>query len=379
MLPTSPVPDPTAFQNPSGADTRQLVEHIRTWGRELGFAALGIHQAETGDAVPAFQAWLAAGYHGEMDYMARHALLRAHPEQLVPGTVSIITAALDYWPDAAPAAPVLATPEQAYVSRYALGRDYHKVLRNRLQKLGERIAATVAQKTATPVQYRAFSDSAPVLEVALASGSGIGWRGKHSLLLSRQGSWRFLGELYLSLPLPADPPVSGHCGQCSRCISACPTQAIVAPYNVDARRCISYLTIELAGSIPPDLRPLLGNRIYGCDDCQLVCPWNRFATLGDPVFAVRHRLDQSGLTELFAWTASDFEQKLAGSPIRRIGHERWLRNIAVALGNIPAEPARCTEAIATLQTRRDDASALVREHVGWALNRLQSASSRAAD
>lgn len=377
------VPVATALSVPQ--DQAELAGKIRAWGHELGFAAVGIHRAEIGAAVPAFQAWLAAGYHGEMDYMARHAELRAHPEQLLPGTVSIITAALDYWPDAAPAGQVLATPEQAYVSRYALGRDYHKIMRNRLQKLGERIAASVAaqnaDKTAAPLCYRAFSDSAPVLEVALARGSGIGWRGKHSLLLSRQGSWRFLGELYLSLPLPADPPVSSHCGQCSRCIDACPTQAIVAPYAVDARRCISYLTIELAGPIPVALRPLLGNRIYGCDDCQLACPWNRFARLGDPAFAVRHQLDRTALADLFAWTASEFEQKLAGSPIRRIGHERWLRNLAVALGNMGRNAGSVTSpvtdaapvaaAIRALQTRQDDASALVREHVGWALAALQ--------
>lgn len=310
-----------------------------------------------------------------MDYMARHAELRLDPQQLLPGTISVLSVTLDYWPEAEAPENILNTPEKAYISRYALGRDYHKVIRNRLQKLGQRIADTLAGQLEVPLIYRAFSDSAPVLEVAFASQTHLGWRGKHSLLLSRRGSWQFLGELYLGLELPPDLPTGltkdaqpeNHCGTCTRCITACPTGAILAPGQVDARRCISYLTIELAGSIPEELRPLLGNRIYGCDDCQLACPWNRFAQLGDPEFAARHSLDNVTLEHLFAWTESEFEQKLAGSPIRRIGHTRWLRNIAVALGNGSVTPS----ALTALESRQDHPEVLVRAHVGWAINQLK--------
>ncbi len=308
-------------------------------------------------------AWLERGFHGEMDYMATHGTKRSRPAELLSGTLRVISARLDYFPpDAADPQGVLDDPSAAYVSRYALGRDYHKVVRARLQALADRISTAVGEH-----HHRVFSDSAPVLEAALATKAGLGWRGKHTLLLNRQhGSWFFLGEIYTDLPLPVDTPEAGHCGTCRACLDVCPTQAIVAPYTLDARRCISYLTIELKGSIPLELRPLIGNRIYGCDDCQLVCPWNRFAqTAALPDFNVRNGLDSARLVELFAWNETEFNARLAGSPIRRIGHERWLRNIAVALGNAPVSP----ETQAALDTRRDHPSALVREHVAWALAR----------
>jgi len=299
-----------------------------------------------------------------MDYMARHALLRANPARLRPGTLRVVTARMPYWPaDARDARDALADATAGYVSRYALGRDYHKVLRARLEKLVERIAAL-----AGPFGYRVFTDSAPVMEVALAAKCGLGWRGKHTLLLARDaGSYFFLGEIYTDLPLPLTAPQTAHCGTCEACIAACPTGAIVAPFELDARRCISYLTIELRGSIPAELRPLIGNRIYGCDDCQLACPWNRYAqAAGTPdLAAVRNGLDSADLVELFAWTQSEFNARLEGSAIRRIGHECWLRNIAVALGNAPTTP----RIVAALRTRSDDPSPLVREHVQWALER----------
>lgn len=303
-------------------------------------------------------AWLAAGQHGTMDYMARNLDKRFQPDALVPATRSIISARLDYAPAALPAP----APDTAIVSRYALGRDYHKVMRTRLQKLAERIELAIG-----PFAYRAFSDSAPVREVDLAQLAGLGWRGKHTLLLSRTGSWFFLGELYTELPFVPDQPGSSHCGQCTACLDSCPTQAFVGPYRLDARRCISYLTIEHPGSIPEALRPLLGTRIYGCDDCQHVCPWNRFAQPTEIAdFLPRNQLDQSALVDLFEWSEQAFETRLAGSPIRRIGHERWLRNLAVALGNAPASE---TSRLALL-ARVDHPSALVREHVAWALGRL---------
>lgn len=343
----------------STVDYAALKEKIRAAGQQLGFAAIGVARADPGDAVAGLRAWLAEGCHGQMDYMARHAELRAHPEQLQPGTITVISAALDYLPHG----KVADDPGQAAISRYAQGRDYHKVIRSRLQKLADTIAADIG-----PFGYRVFSDSAPVMEVEFASQAGLGWRGKHTLLLSKQGSWRFLGEIYTDLPLAPDEPVASHCGSCTACIDACPTGAIVAPYKVDARRCISYLSIELDGPIPEELRPLLGNRIYGCDDCQLCCPWNRFAQIGDPEFTPRHKLDSASLLELFAWTEQQFNDRLAGNPVRRIGHERWLRNIAVALGNGPAGKA-VEEA---LRQRLDHPSAVVREHVAWALARLGS-------
>lgn len=335
----------------------ELKASIRRIGQELGFAEIGVARADPGAAVAGLRAWLAEGLHGEMDYMARHLELRADPQQLQPGTVTVISAAVDYLPHAKTADE----PAQAAISRYAQGRDYHKVVRNRLQKL-----ATAIGELAGPFGYRVFSDSAPVMEVEFARQAGLGWRGKHTLLLSKQGSWRFLGEIYCDIPLPPDTPIDEHCGSCTRCLSACPTGAIVAPYKVDARRCISYLTIELAGAIPEEFRPLLGNRIYGCDDCQTCCPWNRFARLGDREFAPRHGLDAASLIKLFAWSEAQFDERLAGNPIRRIGHERWLRNIAVALGNGPAT----VDGQNALKTRADHPSAMVREHVAWALKAL---------
>jgi epoxyqueuosine reductase len=344
-------------------DLARLARQIKQWGRELGFAAVGIADGDLSAGEAGLLDWLDRGFHGEMDYMAAHGSKRSRPAELVPGTVRIISARIDYLPPAA-ADPhaVLADADAAYVSRYALGRDYHKVLRNRLQRLAEKISAEIGAH-----HFRVFTDSAPVLEVELATKSGLGWRGKHTLLLNRQhGSWFFLGEIYTDLPLPVDAPEAAHCGSCQACIDVCPTQAIVAPYTLDARRCISYLTIELKGSIPLELRSLIGNRIYGCDDCQLVCPWNRFAqTTALPDFEVRNGLDSARLVELFAWSEADFNERLAGSPIRRIGHERWLRNIAVALGNAPPSP----QIEAALGTRLDHPSALVREHVAWALER----------
>ncbi|WP_291991778.1 tRNA epoxyqueuosine(34) reductase QueG [Candidatus Accumulibacter sp. ACC003] len=348
-------------------DYANIVSRIKDWGRELGFASIGIACADVAAAAPWLLRWLALGRHGEMDYMAKHASLRAAPERLLPGTLTVISARLPYWPDAADAEQVLADSELAYVSRYALGRDYHKTVRQRLQKLADRVALEVAalEPAAGAFSYRAFSDSAPVMETEFARQSGIAWRGKHTLSLTRGGSWHFLGEIYTNLPLPADAPIAEHCGDCRRCLDACPTGAIVAPYEVDARLCISYLTIELHGAIPLPLRPLIGNRIYGCDDCQLCCPWNRFGQLGDADFAGRNGLDATPLAELFAWSEEQFNTRLAGSPIRRIGHQRWLRNIAVALGNAVSSPA----VIAALATRQNDSSALIREHVAWALAR----------
>jgi epoxyqueuosine reductase len=304
-------------------------------------------------------AWLAQGCHGEMDYMARHGSKRARPAELLPGTRSVISVRLDYLP--VPAPGLNTDTEQAAISLYAQGRDYHKVLRNRLQRLAERIEEDIG-----PYQYRAYTDSAPVMEVELARLAGLGWRGKHTLLLSRQGSWFFLGELYTDLPLPPDVPEAGHCGSCQACIDICPTRAILAPYELDARRCISYLTIELDGPIPEEFRPLMGNHVYGCDDCQLACPWNRFARVSDATdFLPRQGLDNARLVELFAWNETDFHDRLAGSAIRRIGFERWLRNLAVALGNAPPRPALRQ----ALLQRSDHPSALVREHVAWALAR----------
>jgi len=349
-------------------DWSALAARIVEWGRELGFAAIGISDTELGAEEARLMSWLDAGRHGEMDYMARHGAARARPGELVPGTIRVITARMNYWPDEArDARAVLADPERGYVARYALGRDYHKVLRGALAKLARRIADEVG-----PFGHRVFTDSAPVLEVALAAKAGIGWRGKHTLLLTRdEGSLFFLGEIYTDLPLPVTAETTSHCGTCNACIAACPTGAIVGPYELDARRCISYLTIEHKGAIPEDLRPLLGNRIYGCDDCQVACPWNRFAAqAAAPDFAtVRNGLDNAALVDLFAWTAAEFDTRMAGSAIRRIGHERWLRNIAVALGNAPPS----ARAIDALLRRADDPSPLVREHVAWALARQRAA------
>ena len=306
--------------------------------------------------------WLGRGWHGEMDYMGRHGALRARPAELLPGTLRVISCRMDYASELRDEATVVADGERAYIARYARGRDYHKVLRMRLQKLCERIEAEHG-----PFVHRVFSDSAPVMEVELAKGAGIGWRGKHTLLLSREsGSYFFLGEILTSLPLPVDEPAGEHCGTCMQCIDVCPTQAIVAPYRLDARRCVSYLTIELKSAIPEELRPLIGNRVYGCDDCQIHCPWNSFAqATAEPDFAVRNGLDAATLAELFAWTETEFDTRMQGSAIRRIGYERWLRNLAVGLGNAPTSAV----VVAALKAREGHASALVREHVGWALSR----------
>jgi epoxyqueuosine reductase len=337
-------------------------EQIKRWGAELGFQKLGISDTDLATHERRLLDWLARGFHGEMDYMKRHGTRRSRPARLVEGTVRVISARMDYLPGAAaPLEAVLAQPGTAAVSRYALGRDYHKVLRHRLQKLAARIEQAIG-----PFGYRVFVDSAPVLEKALAEKAGLGWIGKHSNLLSREaGSWFFLGEIFTDLPLPPDQPASEHCGDCTRCIDVCPTGAIVAPFQVDARLCISYLTIELRGSIPEGLRRKIGNRIFGCDDCQAVCPWNRFAQhSGEPDFAPRHGLDAADLIELFSWTEETFLRRTEGSAIRRIGHACWLRNIAVALGNAPPSPALRH----ALLERRDHPSELVREHVEWALS-----------
>jgi epoxyqueuosine reductase len=336
---------------------------IKAWGRELGFDAIAISGTDLARDEARLLEWLGRGWHGEMDYMARHGARRARPAELVPGTVSIITARLNYKPpQARDAWETLEDGGSAFVSRYALGRDYHKVLRAKLQQLADRMTTELGA-----FQYRVFTDSAPVMEVSLASMSGLGWRGKHTLLLSRDaGSMFFLGELFVSLDLARDAPTTEHCGTCNRCIDICPTKAIVAPYQLDARRCVSYLTIEHHGPIPEELRPLMGNRIYGCDDCQLACPWNKYARVAnDPDFAVRNDLDRASLIELFSWTEEEFLQRFEGSAIRRIGYEKWLRNIAVALGNAPTS----REVVAALEARRDHPSALVREHVAWALER----------
>ena len=379
-----------------------VVSLCQAWGRELGFSQIGVSGIDLSQAEPGLSAWLAAGFHGSMHYMAAHGLRRARPAELVPGTVSVLTARMDYLPraPAAPptapapptpsnpsAAPAAAPPDlpdwlaaerarpaqpgQGTVSLYARGRDYHKVLRQRLQRLADRLAAHVG-----PLGHRVFTDSAPVLEAELAVRSGQGWRGKHTLVLNRQGgSLFFLGEIYLDLALPPTPPTSDHCGTCTACLQACPTQAIVAPYRLDARRCISYLTIEHAGPIPPDLRPGVGNRIYGCDDCQLVCPWNKYAQRSPlPDFDERDGLNARPLAELLGWTEDQFLHRTEGSAIRRIGHERWLRNVAVAAGNAlrvppaPMAPPERAALQAALAQRLVHPSPLVREHAAWALD-----------
>ncbi|TAJ79572.1 MAG: tRNA epoxyqueuosine(34) reductase QueG [Gallionellaceae bacterium] len=341
-------------------DYNALAARIKARGRTLGFQAVGISDTQLDAAEAHLLQWLAHGHHGAMDYMAKHGAKRARPAELVPGTLRVISVRMNYYPEQAKDThEVLADGSRAFISRYALGRDYHKVLRNRLEKLAQQIRDEAA------CQCRVFTDSAPVLEVELAQKAHLGWRGKHTLLLSReQGSWFFLGEIFTDLPLPVDAPQDNHCGTCSACIDICPTRAITAPYRLDARRCISYLTIELKGSIPVELRPLIGNRIYGCDDCQLICPWNRFAKKTiEPDFSVRHALDDVSLVELFAWDEASFHTRLAGSAIHRIGYEQWLRNIAVALGNAPYAP----DILVALQAQAQHVSSVVREHVEWAL------------
>ena len=342
-------------------DFAELADSIKEWGQTLGFQQIGIADVDLIEAEGHLQRWLEAGFHGEMDYMQRHGSKRSRPEELVPGTLRVISVRLDYLPeDRKLMEQHLENPLDAYISRYALGRDYHKLMRHRLQQLASRIETAIG-----PFGYRVFSDSAPVLEKALAAKAGLGWIGKHSNLINRKaGSWFFLGEIYTDLALPIDHPVKENCGTCTACLDICPTQAIVAPYRVDARRCIAYLTIELHGPIPEEFRPALGNRIYGCDDCQIVCPWNRFAHLTEETdFMPRHGLATAQLLELFAWDEANFSRKTEGSAIRRIGHKRWLRNLAVALGNVPFSET----VIAALQAKASHPSALVREHVLWAL------------
>jgi epoxyqueuosine reductase len=376
--------------------SENLLPQIRQWATELGFQALGVSGVDLGDAGQGLQRWLQQGFHGEMDYMERHGLMRSQPAQLVPGTRSVIAVRMNYLPPSALPLPGQAQrlpATQAVIARYALGGDYHKLMRRRLQQLADRISDAIG-----PFGYRVFSDSAPVMEVELARRAGLGWRGKHTLMLSRNaGSFFFLGELFTDLPLPPSLPQSlpevlpqapnradasadndetgGHCGTCTQCLQACPTGAIVAPYRLDARRCISYLTIELKGSIPTPLRSAIGNRVYGCDDCQTVCPWNKYAQVSpEQAFAVRHGLDRSSLLALFQWSEPEFLERMQGSAIRRIGHVRWLRNLAVGLGNAlsalqdtPETATQRAEIRAALQARQDHPSALLREHVAWAL------------
>jgi epoxyqueuosine reductase len=353
----------SASDVPSTTDFVALARDIKRWAHELGFANAGISGVDLDEDEQHLQRWLDEGHHGEMEYMARHGSKRTRPAELEPGTQRVISVRMDYIPPGtANAWDVLGDAQAGYVSRYALGRDYHKLMRGRLQKLAERIQGVVGD-----FGYRAYVDSAPVMEKALARNAGLGWIGKHTVLINRRaGSYFFLGELYTDLPLPVDPPATAHSGTCTRCIDVCPTQAIIGPYQLDAKRCISYLTIELKGSIPEDLRAPMGNRIFGCDDCQLVCPWNKFAQeTSEPDFAPRHSLDGAKLVELFSWTEQEFLKRTEGMAIRRTGYEGWLRNIAVALGNAP----RSTEVAEALQARADHPSPIVREHVAWALAR----------
>jgi epoxyqueuosine reductase len=350
---------------PPQFDAATLSASITQWAKDLGFTGLGIANIDLKQDESFFLEWLQAGFAGEMEYMSRHGSKRSRPAELIPGTVSCISVRMNYWPkEAADAAATLADPNVGYVSRYAMGRDYHKVLRARLQELCSLIQGSIG-----PFGYRVFTDSAPVMEKALARNAGLGWIGKHTNLIDRDsGSYFFLGEIYTDVGIPANTASSAHCGSCTACMPACPTGAIVAPYRLDARRCISYLTIELDGSIPVEFRRAIGNRIYGCDDCQLVCPWNKFARpTAEKDFAVRHGLDNSQLVDLFAWDEAEFLEKTSGSAIRRIGHERWLRNIAIALGNAPTHP----KLIAALHARAEHTSAVVREHVRWALAQHQ--------
>jgi epoxyqueuosine reductase len=348
------------------------ISALKAWAAELGFTSLGVATLDLAQARPGLKAWLEAGMHGSMDYMARHERLRTHPDELMPGAISSLMVTMDYAPTDADwrkrAWAHLAHPERAYVARYALGRDYHKVVRGRLQKLAERIASEIG-----PYGYRAFCDSGPVLEVELAQRAGLGWRGKHTLLIHpKRGSMFFIGTLYTDLPLASGTLEPDRCGRCERCLSVCPTGAIIGPYRLDARRCIAYLTIEHPGSIPEEYRPLIGNRVFGCDDCQLVCPWNRFAAASrEPDFAPRHGLDSAMLAELLGWSRETFEARTAGSAIRRAGYERWLRNVAVAIGNAGSSDAHTrTRLLEALRLRRDDPSPVVREHVEWAIGRL---------
>ncbi|WDE12290.1 tRNA epoxyqueuosine(34) reductase QueG [Thalassomonas haliotis] len=343
---------------------QELAEKIKFWGRELGFSQVGISDIDLSGHEAALSHWLEQGYHGNMDYMARHGMMRARPDELEPGTVSVISVRLDYLPTDAKFAKLLKKKDHAYISRYALGRDYHKLMRKRLQQLGKKIKEHCQQ-----FNFRPFVDSAPVLERPLAEKAGLGWVGKHSLLINKQaGSWFFLGELLVDIPLPCDSAPENDCGHCVACLKICPTQAIVAPYTVDARRCISYLTIELRDAIPEEFRPLIGNRIYGCDDCQLICPWNKFAKLGqEDDFQPRNNFDDVSLLTLFAWSETEFLDKTQGSPIRRIGYACWQRNIAVALGNAGVSGA----IVSALAAKLPDAEPMVAEHIRWALTQQQ--------
>ena len=352
---------------PARIDLHAAKRELIAQAHALGFGALGVAAIDIPEDERHLLKWLALGFHGEMDYMERHGVMRSRPQQLAPGTVRVVSARMDYWPEesASPEA-VLADPTLGYVSRYALGRDYHKILRRGLATLAQQLIELIG-----PFGYRVCVDSAPVLEKAHARNAGLGWIGKHTNLIARDaGSYFFLGEILTDLALPVDEPASAHCGSCEACIPACPTGAIVAPYRLDARRCISYLTIEHHSAIPLELRPAIGNRIFGCDDCQLVCPWNKFArAAAHPDFKVRHNLDATALTELFGWTETKWEERTRGSAIHRLGFERFSRNVAVALGNAPATD----EVTRALLARREDASPLVREHVEWALARQRSA------
>lgn len=343
-------------------DYTQLSVAIKQWAKELGFTAAGITDIDLSLAEHRLQQWLSKKFHGDMDYMERHGTKRSRPNELIPGTIRVISVRMNYWPKSADIGSILKNPFKAFISRYALGRDYHKLIRKRLEKLAQKIQEQIPEQ-----QYRVFCDSAPVLEKPLAEKAGLGWMGKHTNIIdSKSGSWFFLGTLYTNLPLPIDQASSAHCGSCQKCIDICPTQAIIAPYHLDARRCISYLTIENKGSIPKELRPLLGNRIYGCDDCQWICPWNKFAKMTQELdFQPRHQLDDIELLRLFNWTEVEFLQNTQGSAIRRIGYEAWLRNIAVALGNAPFRD----DIVASLKAKLPTASPLVAEHIEWALQR----------
>ena len=350
----------------SSLDLTALSTTIKEWGRELGFQQVGIAKPDLAEHEAHLDRWLAQGFHGEMDYMAAHGRKRSRPDELVPGTLRVISLRMDYLPGDTQMAKRLSDPETAYVSRYALGRDYHKLIRKRLQHLAERIIEHTGE-----LGYRAFVDSAPVLEKAIAEQAGLGWIGKNTLVLDRKaGSYFFLGELFVDIPLPVDTAqASEHCGRCHACLDICPTQAFAGPYQLDARRCISYLTIELKGPIPVELRPLIGNRVFGCDDCQMVCPWNRFARpTAEGDFGPRHSLDNQALAALFRWTEEEFLSRTEGSPLRRAGYERWLRNLAVGLGNAPST----VPVLEALALRRNEPSELVREHVEWALAQHQA-------
>jgi len=366
-MPVSPTTNtPKQANTMSTSELTQLANDIKRWGHELGFDAVGVSDLDLRKHEVHLNQWIEQGMHGEMDYMHKHGIKRSRPDQLVPGTRKVISVRMDYAPsDIRQAEAILEQSQTAYISRYALGRDYHKVMRRRLKKLAQRINSSVGD-----YGHRVFTDSAPVLEKALAERAGLGWIGKHTNLLdSNTGSWFFLGELYIDLDLPVDTPATNHCGSCQKCIDICPTQAIVGPYQVDARLCISYLTIELKGSIPEPLRNKMGNRIYGCDDCQLVCPWNKFAqTTKEPDFTPREQLTDQKLLDLFSWTESDFLRHTEGTAIRRIGYESWLRNIAVALGNAKPENKQARQQILlSLNKRKTGASALLAEHIGWAI------------